>query len=166
MEVSGTSSPPFSRGFSPPATGGQPGVQRGHRTQAVAVRNGHRRPLAFLVGLGSTDHHPDAFGIPPEALDADCDQLRAPERAGETDGKHRARPHGTQLLTGAACRAAPRRRPRLFAPAARHGTVGCRPSPRRWSRRRRRAAVCSATIRMVAALPRLKCSQECADCLN
>ena len=48
-------------------------------------------------------------GSPPGCLrhpgriipDTEGDQFRAPECAGEPDGKHRARPHGAQLLAGA-----------------------------------------------------------------
>lgn len=60
------------------------------------VRDGHRCPLAVLVSLRFADDDPDASRIAPEVLGADYDQLRPPERTGETDGEHRARLHRPQ----------------------------------------------------------------------
>jgi len=38
--------------------------------QAVAKWDDQHRPLAFQVGLGSPDHHPDVFGVPADILKA------------------------------------------------------------------------------------------------
>ncbi len=68
----------------------QPGVGRGHRTQTVSVRDGHRRPLAFL-GLDRRINNRMPSASRRRFSTRRATQLRSPQRAGETDSKLRVR---------------------------------------------------------------------------